>query len=67
MKHSHIILTSLLVLLALNSSAQKSANFERDYEPIRNELKSWDGVRGAWLADNLPAVVNQQPVGVRNF
>lgn len=67
MKHSYIILTSLLVLSALNSSAQKSANFERDYEPIRNELKSWDGVRGAWLADNLPAVVNQQPVGVRNF
>ena len=67
MKHSYIILTSLLVLLALNSSSQKSANFERDYEPIRNELKSWDGVRGAWLADNLPAVVNQQPVGVRNF
>ena len=67
MKQSYIILPSCLVLSAMNSFAQKSANFEKDYEPVRNELQNWDPVRGAWLADNLPAVVNQQPVGVRNF
>jgi len=67
MKHIYFLLTSCLVLSASSSIAQTGADFQRNYEPIKSELQNWDPVRGAWLADNLPAVVNQQPVSVRNF
>lgn len=67
MKQSYFLLTSCLILSSMNSFAQKGDNFQKNYEPIRNELTDWDPVRGAWLADNLPAVINEQPVGVRNF
>ena len=67
MKHLYFLLTSCLVLSSVNTFAQIGDNFARDYEPIKSELTSWDPVRGAWLADNLPAVVNQEPVGDRTF
>lgn len=67
MKHSYFLLTSCLILSAWSSTAQTSATFEKDYEPIRSELTSWDPVRGAWLASSLPAVINKEQVQDRTF
>ena len=47
--------------------AQDSDGFERDYAPIKQSLEDWDPVRGAWLSDAIPAVINQEPIPVRTF
>ncbi|GAB5418389.1 MAG: hypothetical protein Crog4KO_15070 [Crocinitomicaceae bacterium] len=62
-----LLFTTSLLLTSTVVQAQDSDNFEGDYEPIRASLESWDPVRGAWLADAMPAVVNQEDVPVRTF
>lgn len=47
--------------------AQDSDGFKREYQPIKQSLQDWDAVRGAWLSDAIPAVVNQEPIPVRTF
>lgn len=37
------------------------------YEPIREDLKSWDAIRGPWLANSIEAIANDQPIPPRTF
>ena len=67
MKHLYLLLASFSVLSISNIYAQQSAAFQSSYEEVRSELVNWDPVRGAWLADNLPAVAMQEPVKHRTF
>jgi hypothetical protein len=62
-----LLFTASLLLTSNVIQAQNSDGFERDYQPIKNSLESWDPVRGAWLADAMPAVINQESVPVRTF
>lgn len=62
-----LLFTSALFLTTTTIHAQRSAGFERDYEPVKETLESWDPIRGAWLAEAMPAVINQEEVPVRTF
>ena len=42
-------------------------NFSRDFEPIRKDLRSWDPIRGEWLASSLEAMSRNEPVPDRTF
>ena len=37
------------------------------FEPIRKELHQWDVIRGAWLANSMEAIANDQPIPSRTF
>lgn len=67
MKYLYLKLTALLFLFSYFSYAQKSPQFQRNYEPVRSELKNWDPVRGDWLANSIPSVIVQEPVRDRTF
>lgn len=62
-----LLFTSSILLTTTFAKAQSSETFDGDYKPIRSTLEAWDPVRGAWLADAMPAVVNQEDVPVRTF
>lgn len=60
MKNIYILLASVLSTTAL--FAQISTDSK-----IREELVSWDPIRGAWLAESMQAVATDQPVPERRF
>lgn len=62
-----LLFTSALFLTTTTIHAQRSDGFERDYQKVKTTLQSWDPIRGAWLAEALPAVVDQTAVPVRTF
>jgi hypothetical protein len=53
------------LLLAGVANAQDA--FNREFESIRQDLVSWDPVRGEWLASSMVAMSNNQPVPDRMF
>ena len=59
------ITTLILVTATFISFAQEKVN--SGFEPIRNELQQWDVIRGAWLANSMEAMANNQPVPQRTF
>lgn len=66
MRNIRLLMTSTLLLSSAISFAQ-TGETSKNFEPIRKSLNEWDPVRGAWLSEALPAVINQQPTPVRNF
>ncbi|MCR9172925.1 MAG: VWD domain-containing protein [bacterium] len=62
-----ILLFTSALFLATTLHAQRSDSFERDYQKVKTTLKSWDPIRGAWLADAMPAVIDRTTVPVRTF
>jgi len=42
-------------------------NFSRDFDPIRKDLRSWDPIRGEWLASSLEAMSKNEPIPDRTF
>jgi len=62
-----LLATSTLVLASSAALAQRGDDFEKNYEPIKKSLNAWDPVRGAWLSEAIPAVINQEPTPVRTF
>lgn len=63
----NILLFTSSVLLTSGLWAQRGDNFEENYEPITKSLNDWDPVRGQWLSEALPAVIDQKPIPVRTF
>ncbi len=57
--------TLILVLSTVFSFAQEKIT--HGFEPIRKELQQWDVIRGAWLANSIEAIANDQPVPQRTF
>ena len=66
MRNILLLFSSTLVLGSGALFAQDS-DFNQEYEPIKKSLNAWDPVRGAWLSEALPAVINQQQIPVRTF
>ena len=62
-----LLFTAALFLGTTTIHAQRSDGFERDYQKVKRTLEDWDPVRGAWLADAMPAVIDQTSVPVRTF
>lgn len=65
MKSYYIIIAALSI--GANLSHAQSDRFEESYAPVKKELKSWDPVRGEWLANSIVAVANQKAIPPRNF
>lgn len=61
----HLLLFILIGITAL-ASAQSSSN-RGSYNTVQNSLTNWDPVRGAWLAESLTSMSDNQPIPVRNF
>lgn len=59
------ITTLILVSSTVFSFAQEKIT--QGFEPIRKELQQWDVIRGAWLANSIEAMANDQPVPQRTF
>ncbi|XOV68932.1 MAG: VWD domain-containing protein [Fluviicola sp.] len=62
-----LLFATALFLATTTIHAQRSDGFERDYQKVERTLKEWDPVRGAWLAEAMPAVIDQTAVPVRTF
>lgn len=62
-----IPLTFCLFLTCFALTAQEKTAFQTQYEPIYNELKAWDNVRGEWLANSIQAHAEKNPVPDRMF
>lgn len=54
-------------LLILFSVALVASSFGQTRNVVSEELKSWDPVRGQWLAESMDAMAKNQPVPDRNF
>ncbi len=67
MRNIFLLFTSTVVLSSSALWAQRGDNFDQNYAPIKKSLNEWDPVRGAWLSEALPAVINQEPTPVRTF
>jgi hypothetical protein len=67
MRNIALLFTTSLFLTATGVFAQDRSGYERDFAPISESLRDWDPVRGAWLSEAIPAVVNQEPIPVRTF
>jgi len=67
MKNLYVLL--LLSFLSFNLSvfAQERNTFEEEFEPIRQELTTWDAVRGPWLAESMVAISNESDIPERTF
>lgn len=64
----HYIPISLLAMTTLFSQqAVAQDQFSQDFESIRQELVSWDPVRGEWLSSSLVAMSRNQPIPDRMF
>lgn len=66
MRNICLLFTATLILGSGSAIAQDET-FEKNYTPIKKSLNEWDPVRGAWLSEALPAVINQEPIPVRTF
>lgn len=62
-----ILLFTSTLFLATTIYAQRSDQFEGDYQKVKTTLQDWDPIRGAWLAEAMPAVIDQSSVPVRTF
>ncbi len=62
-----LLFTSALFLATTTIHAQRSEGFEGDYQKVKTTLQDWDPIRGAWLAEAMPAVIDQSAVPVRTF
>ncbi len=60
-----LLLTSLVLFSSRITYSQNQ--LEQDFASITNELKSWDPVRGEWLAKSMFAIANNQVIPDRNF
>lgn len=63
---------SYLVVFAIIFGSSISTVFAqdqltKDFAPIKNELQSWDPVRGEWLAESMLAISRKQPIPDRTF
>lgn len=62
--------TRLLLILFLAPgwmAFAQDADFNTSFEPIRQELTSWDPVRGQWLAESMVAISDQTEIPDRTF
>lgn len=64
---STLVRSLSLVGLLWTGIATAQDAFNREFESIRQDLVSWDPVRGEWLANSLVAMSNNQPVPDRMF
>jgi len=62
-----LLFTTAFLLATTTTHAQRSDGFEGDYQKVKTTLKDWDPIRGAWLAEALPAMIDQTTVPVRTF
>lgn len=60
-------LVAICVLSTLQLFAQRGTTFEQQYEPVRNELRNWDPVKGEWLSNSFISMSNQEAVPKRSF
>jgi hypothetical protein len=63
---------SYLIVFAIIFGSNTSTIFAqdqltKDFAPIKNELQSWDPVRGEWLAESMLAISRKQPIPDRTF
>ena len=65
MKRNYIILFAIIFGILPTFFAQDQ--LVRDFAPIKNELQSWDPVRGEWLAESMLAISRKQPIPDRTF
>ncbi len=63
---NHYVLFSFLILTAF-SFGQNREVFNKNYDPIRQELKNWDAVRGDWLASSLESMAFSEQIPDRPF
>lgn len=66
MRNLYLLFTATF-FLGTGVTLAQTENFENNYAPIKKSLHEWDPVRGAWLSEALPAVVNQEPTPIRTF
>lgn len=66
MKNRYFLL-GILAISTFSIFAQRGTTFDQQYEPIRNELRNWDPVKGEWLSNSIISVTNQEAVPLRDF
>lgn len=67
MRKNYIILLNFFFLITGSTFAQEQRTFEEEFDPIRQELTSWDAVRGPWLAESMIALSEHKEVPDRTF
>ena len=55
------------MVLTSFSFGQNRETFTKNYEPIRQELKKWDPVRGDWLASSMESMAFSEQIPDRPF
>lgn len=65
MRNNYTLLAFLL--LSALSFGQNREAFTKNYEPIREELKKWDNVRGDWLASSMESMAFSEEIPDRPF
>lgn len=67
MVKQYIPISLLAAGVLLGTQAIAQDQFSRDFESVRQELRSWDPVRGEWLSSSLVAMTKNQPIPDRMF
>ncbi len=65
MQNKYLLIVALF--LSFHFFAQDSVSFTNEFNSIRNELKSWDPVRGDWLAKSVEAMAFGEEIPDRTF
>jgi hypothetical protein len=63
----NLLLLIFCSLLGLHSFGQARTNFNKNFESIDKDLKSWDPVRGAWLSNSINAMAHKELIPDRTF
>ncbi len=66
MRKSYLIVFAI-IFGSTTSKIFAQDQLTKDFAPIKNELQSWDPVRGEWLAESMLAISRKQPIPDRTF
>lgn len=67
MKSQYVSISLAILGSAFSIYGWSQDQFTKDFDPIRQELTSWDPVRGEWLASSMVAISKDEPIPDRYF
>lgn len=67
MKYYYLLTALFATCLSTLTFAQDRTAFQQNFNPIDQELRNWDPIRGAWLSNSLVSMAYNEKVPDRTF